>query len=71
MISQPTTTAREQELEDVRDIARIETATRFLTTLVYILLGVNTLILIGVAAILGILMHSVIFPAELIAPPGP
>lgn len=61
----------EQDMEDVRDMARIETATRFLTYLVYILLGINTLILIGVAAILAILMHSVIFPAEFIAPPGP
>lgn len=64
MINQTTNnaTATEQELEDVRDIARIETATRFLTTLVFVLLGVNTLILVGVAAILALLMHALIVP---------
>ena len=61
MINQ-TNTASEQELEDATERAINATAVYFLIRLVYVLLFVNALILIGVGAILGILMHALIMP---------
>jgi len=48
--------------EDVQERATNETAVYFLIRLMYVLLFVNALILIGVGAILGILMHALIVP---------
>jgi len=48
--------------EDVQERATNETAVYFLIRLVYVLLFGNALILIGVGAILGILMHSLVMP---------
>ncbi len=48
--------------EDVQERATNATAVYFLIRLMYVLLFVNALILIGVGAILGILMHSLVMP---------
>jgi len=48
--------------EDVQERAINATAVYFLIRLVYVLLFVNALILVGVGAILGILMHSLVMP---------
>ncbi len=60
MINQSTNNA--EAPEDVQERATNETAVYFLIRLVYVLLFVNALILIGVGAILGILMHSLVMP---------
>ena len=59
MINQSTNNA---EAEDVQERAINATAVYFLIRLMYVLLFVNALILIGVGAILGILMHSLVMP---------
>ncbi len=48
--------------EEVEERAINATAVYFLIRLMYVLLFVNALILIGVGAILGILMHALIVP---------
>ncbi len=48
--------------EDMQERAINATAVYFLIRLVYVLLFVNALILIGVGAILGMLMHALIVP---------
>ncbi len=48
--------------EDVQERAINATAVYFLIRLMYVLLFVNALILIGVGAILGILMRSLVMP---------
>ncbi len=60
MINQSTNNA--EAPEDVQERATNETAVYFLIRLMYVLLFVNALILIGVGAILGILMHALIVP---------
>ena len=60
MINQSTNNA--EALEDVQERATNETAVYFLIRLMYVLLFVNALILIGVGAILGILMHALVMP---------
>ena len=60
MINQSTNNAEAQE--DVQERAINATAVYFLIRLMYVLLFVNALILIGVGAILGILMHSLVMP---------
>ena len=60
MINQSTNNA--EALEDTAERAINATAVYFLIRLVYVLLFVNALILIGVGAILGILMHSLVMP---------
>ncbi len=60
MINQSTNTA--EAPEDVQERAINATAVYFLIRLMYVLLFVNALILIGVGAILGILMHSLVMP---------
>ncbi len=60
MLSQSTNNA--EELEDVQERAINATAVYFLIRLMYVLLFVNALILVGVGAILGILMHALIVP---------
>ena len=60
MINHPTNNA--EAPEDVQERAINATAVYFLIRLMYVLLFVNALILIGVGAILGILMHALIVP---------
>ncbi len=60
MINQSTNNA--EAPEDVQERATNETAVYFLIRLMYVLLFVNALILIGVGAILGILMHALVMP---------
>ena len=60
MINQSTNNAEAQE--DVQERAINATAVYFLIRLMYVLLFVNALILVGVGAILGILMHALIVP---------
>ncbi len=48
--------------EEVQERAINATAVYFLIRLMYVLLFVNALILIGVGAILGILMRSLVMP---------
>jgi len=60
VINQSTNNA--EALEDVQERATNETAVYFLIRLMYVLLFVNALILIGVGAILGILMHALVMP---------
>ncbi len=60
MINQSTNNA--EAPEDVQERATNATAVYFLIRLMYVLLFVNALILIGVGAILGILMHALIVP---------
>ncbi len=60
MINHPTNNA--EAPEDVQERAINATAVYFLIRLMYVLLFVNALILIGVGAILGILMHSLVMP---------
>ncbi len=50
------------EAEDAQERAINATAVYFLIRLMYVLLFVNALILVGVGAILGILMHTLIVP---------
>ncbi len=59
MINQSTNNA---EAEDVQERAINATAVYFLIRLMYVLLFINALILVGVGAILGILMHALIVP---------
>ena len=58
-------------LTDDRRLARIEWSyTRLMTSLVIVLITLNIAILVGVATILGILMHSIIMSGPMVLP-GP
>ncbi len=59
MINQTDTTPT---AEDAAERAINATAVYFLIRLMYVLLFVNALTLVGVGAILGILMHTLIVP---------
>ncbi len=60
MINQSTNNA--EAPEDAAERATSATAVYFLIRLVYVLLFINALILVGVGAILGMLMRSLILP---------